>query len=818
MNTLLQDFTYGIRILLKHPLVTAIAIITLALGIGANTAIFSVVNAVLLNPLPYKQPDRLVALWSNVPGHGRWRNSPATFFDWKKQNTVFEDVVAFGGSTMTLTGIGEPEQLVGGRVSSGYFAVVGVDPMLGRAFTPEEYETGKGQVIILSYNFWQHRFGGDKSIINSSLTLDGDRYTVVGVMPPGIYPVWPTTSGHITFDEKQQQYWQPMSFTPGWAAVRTAHVFGVLARLKPGISLAQATAEMNTIASRLEQAHSEVRGEGIIVNQFMNEVVGDVRPALFTLLAAVALVLLIACANVAGLLLAQHAGRTKEIAIRAALGAGRTRLVRQFFIEGLLLSIFGTLAGLSNAAAGTKLLLQFVPAGVPRLAQVSLDWRVLGFTMLISLATCMIFGLIPAWHAAKPDLHITLERTGRTLAAGANRLRFRQVLVVFQVSIAVMLVIGAGLLVKSFWLLQRVDPGFQAEGVLSASLTLPFPKYAEPAQINSFHQQVLDRISTLPGVKSATIAYDPPLQSNWLDAFQIEGRPAPSNDSSTSAHFIPVGPNYFDTVGVQLVAGRKFTSIDDQDHPGVAVVNESFVKHYFPNEDALGQRLKPSPPARIWKNQRLTSFEIVGVVRDVKLAGLEAPSEPAYYLPAAQAPLQDMTLLVRTTTDPLSVVGAVRGAVLSVDSNQPISNVSTLEKVVDESIAQRRLNMLLMGLFGGLALLLSAVGIYGLLSHAVTQRTQEMGIRMALGAQVSDVLKLVLKQGMMLALAGEAIGLIGALVLTRLIRGLLFGVTPNDAMTFVVVAAVLGVVALLACYLPARRATKVDPLIALRYE
>jgi putative ABC transport system permease protein len=818
MNTLFQDLKYGVRMLLKHPLVTAIAVLTLALGIGANTAIFSVVNAVLLNPLPYKQPDRLVALWENVPGHGRWRTSPANFFDWKKQNTVFEDIVAFGASTLTLTGDGEPEQLVGCRVSSGYFAVVGVDPILGRAFLPEEHERGKGQVVILGYNFWQRRFGADRNIINRSITLDGNSYTVVGVMPAGIYPVWPTTSGHITFDEQQQQYWTPMSFTAEWAAVRTAHVLGVLARLKPGVPVAQATSEMNTIAARLEQEHTENRGEGNILNQFMNEVVGDVRPALFTLLAAVGLVLLIACANVAGLLLAQHAGRNKEIAIRAALGAGRTRLVRQFFLEGLLLSFFGTVVGLAIASAGSKLLLQFVPAGVPRLAQVSLDWRVLGFTMLISLATCLIFGLIPAWHASKPDLHSTLEQTGRTLAAGANRLRFRQVLVVFQVSIAVMLVIGAGLLIKSFWLLQRVDPGFRAEGVLSAGLTLPNSKYAEPVQINNFHKQLLDRIVTLPGVKTATIAYDHPLQSNWLDSFQIEGRIPSSNNQSTSANFIPVGPNYFDTVSVQLVAGRKFTALDDQDHPGVAIVNESFVRHYFPNENALGQRLKPSPPARIWNNQRFTSFEIVGVVRDVKLAGLEAPSEPAYYLPASQAPLQDMTLLVRTTADPLSLVGAVRGAVLSIDPNQPISNVSTLEKVVDESVAQRRLNMLLMGLFGALAMLLSAVGIYGLLSHAVAQRTQEMGIRMALGAQVSDVLKLVLKQGMMLVLVGEAIGLVGALALTRLIRGLLFGVTPNDATTFVVVIGILSVVALLACYLPARRATKVDPLIALRYE
>ena len=818
MNTLWQDLNYGLRMLLKHPGVTAIAVLTLALGIGANTAIFSVVNAVLLNPLPYKEPDRHVSLWENVPGHGRWRVAPANFFDWKNQNTVFQDVVAFGASTLTLTGDGEPEQLVGARISAGYFAVVGVDPILGRAFLPEEYESGKGQVVILSQAFWQRRYGGDKNIINRNITLDGAPYTVIGVMRTGIYPVWPTTSGHLTFDEQQQQFWTPMSFTPLWAGLRTAHVLGVVARLKPGISLEQATTEMNTIAARLEREYPANRGEGVIVNQFMNEVVGNVRSALFTLLGAVGLVLLIACANVAGLLLAQHAGRSKEIAIRAALGAARLRLVRQFFLEGLLLCFFGTAIGLAVAVLGTKVLLQFVPPGVPRLAQVSLDWRVLGFTMLLSLGTCLIFGLIPALQASKPDLHTALEQSGRTSGPGASRLRFRQALVVFQVSIAVMLVIGAGLLVKSFWMLQQVDPGFKAEGVLTAGITLPFSKYAEPAQINSFHQQLLDRISAVPGVKSATIAYDHPLQSNWVDSFEIEGRVAPADSASQSASFMPVGSDYFDTVGVRLVAGRKFTSQDDQDHPGVAIVNEAFVKHYFPNDNPLGQRMRPGPPGRIWKNQRLTSFEIVGVVHDVKFAGLDAPSGPAYYLPASQAPLQDMMILVRTTIDPLSVVGGVRQAVLSIDPNQPISNISTMEKIVDESIAQRRLNMLLMGLFGGLAMLLSAVGIYGLLSHAVTQRTQELGIRMALGAQVSDVLKLVLRQGMMLALTGEAIGLVAAFALTRVIRGLLFGVTPNDAMTFVAVAGVLAIVALLACYLPARRATKVDPLIALRYE
>jgi predicted permease len=383
---------------------------------------------------------------------------------------------------------------------------------------------------------------------------------------------------------------------------------------------------------------------------------------------------------------------------------------------------------------------------------------------------------------------------------------------------AVMLVIGAGLLIKSFWMLQRVDPGFESERVLSAGLTLTVSKYSEPEQVNNFHKQLLERISAIPGVKHATIAYDHPLASNWTDSFEIEGRVLPPDGRSQSANFVPISPEYFDTVGLKLVTGRRFTPQDDQDHPGAVIVNESFVKQYFPNENALGQRMRLGPPARIWDGKKLTSFEIVGIVRDVKIAGLEAPSEPAYYIPASQAPLEDMTILVRTTTDPLSIVGALRQAVWSIDPNQPISNVTTLETIVDDSIAQRRLNMLLMGLFGGLAMLLSGVGIYGLLSQAVTQRTQEMGIRMALGAQVSDVLKLVLKQGMTLALAGIGIGLVAAFLLTRLMRSLLFGVTPNDAMTFIVVAGVLTIVALLACYIPARRATKVDPLVALRYE
>jgi putative ABC transport system permease protein len=635
-------------------------------------------------------------------------------------------------------------------------------------------------------------------------------------MGPGTYPARPTTTGQISFDEQAQQYWHPMSFTAGWAAVRTAHVFGVLGRLKPNVSLEQAQAEMNTIGARLEQQYPANKGEGIIVNAIMNEVVGDVRPALLTLMFAVGLVLLIACANIAGLLLAQHAARSKEIAIRAALGANRFRLTYQFFIEALLLSMLGALSGIILAKIGIDVLLRLIPEDFPRLGLVKIDWRVLGFTLALSLITCLVFALVPAWQASKPDLHATLEQSGRTSGPGANRLRFRQLLVVFQVSMAVMLVIAAGLLIKSFWRLRSVDPGFQAEHVVKLDLTLS-SKYAKPEAINQFFKEFNDSVSKLPGVQSVAIAYDHPLQTNWVDSFQIEGRVSATQDS-LQANFNPIGPDYFKTLGMHVMSGRGFTAQDDQDHPGVAVVNESFVRHYFPNESPFGRHITPGPPGRIWQGKKLTSFEIVGVVHDVKSAGLQAPTAPTYYLPAAQAPLQDMAVIVRTTTEPLSIIPELRQAVLAIDPDQPISNISTMEKIVSDSIARPRLNMFLMGLFGALALILASVGIYGLLSYSVTQRTQEMGIRMALGAQVTDVLKLVLRQGMTLALIGEALGLIGAFALTRVMQRLLFGVTPTDATIFISVVGILTTTAVLACYLPARRAAKVDPLVALRYE
>lgn len=816
MHTYWQDLRYGARMLLRNPAVSVVAVVTLALGIGANTATFSIVNAVMLRPLPYQNPDRLVSLWTNVPEHGRRPITPGNFVDWKNQNTIFEDMAAFSSSTVTLTGDGEPVQMMGANTSAGYFAVVGVEPMIGRSFLPEEYQPGKNQVVILGNAFWRSHYGGDRTIINKTITLDGRSFTVTGVMPPGIYPLWPTTEGRISFDESHQQFWLPMAYNSRWAANRTAHALGVVGRLKAGITFAQAQAEMNTIGARLEQEHAENKGERIIVNPFVNEVVGDVRPALLTLLGAVGLVLLIACANIAGLLLAQHAARSKEIAIRAAMGAGRARLVRQFFIEALLLSVVGSAAGIALAEFGMGALLKSIPTNIPRLDQVQLDWRVLAFTLSLSLVTCLLFGIGPAWQAAKPDLQPTLQHGVRTSGPGTGQ-RFRQLLVVFQVSMAVMLVIGAGLLIKSFWRLRQVDPGFTSNNVLSAHVTLG-PQYHKALKTNDFYNQLIERISVLPDVDAVAIAYDHPLESNMVDDFKIEGRTESESGRPASANFQPVSWDYFRTVGMTIISGRPFTQQDDQDHPGVAIVNEAFARQYLPQGKALGQRIQPVQPARIWNNEQLTSFEVVGIVRNVKSAGWNAESEPTYYLPTTQAPFQAMTILVRTRNDPAMLVSALRNAVQTIDPTQPVTNIRTLDQLVSDSIAQPRLNMLLMGLFGGLALILAAVGIYGLLSYAVTERTREIGTRMALGAQVPDVTKLVLKQGMTLALIGEVIGLVGAFALTRVIRGLLFGVAPTDAMTFIAVAAVLTSVALLACYFPARRAAKVDPLVALRHQ
>jgi len=815
-----QDLRYGARMLFKQPGFTLIAVLTLALGIGANTAIFSVVNAVLLRPLNYTEPDRVVALWESVPAKGgRWRVTPANFFDWKKQNHVFTEVAAFGASGFNLTGAGEPEQIRGARVSHDYFSVLGVEPTLGRAFLPEEYEPGKGQVVILGHEFWQRRFNSDPKLIGQTLTLDGAPYTVVGIMPTGIYPTWPMTSGKISFDPQQQQYWVPMSFTADRAANRNSHVLGVVARLKLGVTRDRAQTEMDAIARRLEQEYpANNRGEGIMVSPFINEVVADTRLALLVLLGAVGFVLLIACANVASLLLAQLAARRKEIAVRAALGAGRARLIRQFLVEGLLLSLLGGALGVWLAKWGIDLLLKLTPQDIPRLNQVGVDRKVLGFTLLLSLGASLIFGFVPALQASKADLQEALKEAGRGSGASPSRQRFRRLLVVAQIGMAVVLVIGAGLLIKSFWHLRQVDPGFSPEHVAVMNLTIPQSKYRQWHQISSFYTQLIERLQTSPGVRSATIAYDQPLTSNWIDSFTIAGRPAPEAGETPAESFRPVGDGYFRTLGIELRTGRHFTPQDDPEHPGATIINEAFARKYFPNENPLGHQLQTSTPARMSNGPMPTSFEIVGIVRDTKFHGLSAASAPAFYIPAKQFPLADMVVMARVEGAPLNYTQALRNAVWAIDPNQPVNSISLLEQMVADNIARPRFNMLLMGLFGALALVLASVGIYGLLSYAVTQRKQEIGVRMALGAQRRDIFKLIVGQGMRLTLAGVGLGLVAALVLARFLSSLLYGMRATDFTTFAVVTVLLAMVALLACYLPARRATKVDPMIALRCE
>ncbi len=817
MDNLIKDIRFGIRMLLAKPGFTVAAILTLALGIGANTAIFSIVEAVLLRPLPYKEPDRIVAVWETDLGKGgeRWRVAPANYFDWREQSAAFEEMALLGASSLNLTGAGEPEQLLGVRVSAGYFAVLGVEPVIGRSFLPEEDAPGKGQVVILSHGLWQRRFGSDPDIAGKTVTMDGNIYTIVGVMPPDIYPSWPTTSAKIMFQHSHQQFWIPAAFSDRWRASRRSHILGVIGRLKPGVTLDQAQAEMNTVAARLEQSFPENEDEGILVSPLMYEMVGNVRPALLVLLGTVGFVLLIACANIASLLLARFAARNKEIAIRAALGGTRLRLVRQFMVEGFLLSLLGGLTGVWLAVFGVDLIMKIIPEEIPRLDQVGLDAGVLLFTLLLAFVASLVFGLVPAIQSSKPNLLETLKEGGRTSSV-AGRQRLRRMLVVFQVGMAVVLVVGAGLLIKSFRELQRVDPGFNPDGVLVMDMTLPQSKYSEWHEVSGFYTQLLERINNLPGVKSAVLAYNHPLEATWINSFSIEDRPQP--EEQPVGKFRPVSAGYFRAMGIGLLRGREFTAQDDPDHPGVVIVNETLARRYFSGEEALGKRLGIGPPTAIWGDATPASFEIVGVVRDVKFLGLEAEVDPAFYVPTRQSPLSDMNVLVRTEGDPAALVASMRKEVWSLDSDQPISQVRTMEEIVAINMAQRRFNMLLMGLFGAVALILASVGIYGLLSYTVAQRTHEIGVRMALGASRSDVLKMVVGQGMALAVTGVMMGLIASFALTRLMESLLFGVSATDPLTFAAVSLLLITVALLACYLPARRATKVDPMVALRYE
>ena len=802
-----QDLRFALRILLKNPGFTLVAVFALALGIGANTAIFSVVNSVLLRPLPYKDPERLVMVWEDASKTGHPRDTPAAgnYSDWRDQNQVFEGMAAYSDESFNLTGAGDPERLEGIRVSSNLFPLLGVEPQVGRVFTAAEDQPNTQRVVLLSYGLWQRRFGGDPNIVGKPLTLNSESYQVVGVMP-----------ARFQFPTNDNQIWVPIAFTSEEAADREVKFLEVIARLKPGITLAQAQAEMTTIAARLQQQYPETNVDiGAAVTSLHEHLVGDIRPALLILLGAVGLVLLIACANVASLLLARAAVRQKEIAVRVALGARRMRLIRQFLTESLVLSTLGGVVGLAVAYIGLVLLRTLIPEDILQASEISIDLKVLGFTLLVSIATGVIFGLAPAIQALRFKQSETLKEGGRNPATGGSGKRLRSVLVTAEVAISLVLLIGAGLLINSFVRLRNVDPGFRSENLLTMRIAMPLSKYVDRPRRLAFYNDLLQRVQSLAGVRSVAISSNLPLyrQGNSR-AVRIYGRPELPPAQQPVVVTRIVSPAYFDTMTIPVLSGKKFTERDAYPSPNVALISETMARTFWPGEDPIGKRfgIGEIESDQDWMN-------IIGVVKDVRQIELTADPKPQAYLPYTQFGFfEPRDLVVKTDVDPASLAATVRKTVWEIDKDQPVSNTQTMEAILADSIARQRFSMVLLAIFAGVALVLAGVGIYGVMSYSVAQRTQEIGIRMALGAQTAAVLKLALGYGLKLVLIGVAIGLIAAFALTRLLSTLLFGVTATDPVTFTLISLLLIGVAALASYIPARRATKVDPVIALRYE
>ena len=804
IETFFQDLRYGMRSLLKKPGFTLTAVIALALGIGANTAIFSVINGVLLRSLSYSDPDTIVMLWERSVSGSRERNvaSPANFLDWQKQSTSFEEMAAVAEQRVNLTGgSGEPEEIKAQYVSQGFFPVLGVQPIVGRAFLPDEDRVGNDLVIILSHELWQNRFGADPAIIGQQATISGRQRTIVGVMPAGFH-----------FLDNQVKAWIPAALDPAINYRETGGRFlRVVARLKPGMSVQQAQAELTGIAKQLEQTHVKYNtGWGVTVTPMHEQVVGEIRPILIVLLAAVAFVLLIACANVTNLLLSRAAARQKELALRAALGASRGRLVRQMLTESVLLALMGGLLGVLLAYWGLNVLVVFGPDNIPRLNEITIDPRVLGFTFGISLLTGVLFGLIPALQASRPDLNDALKEGSRGSTGGRSR-TFRNVFVVAEVSLALVLLIGAGLMIRSFVRLQAVETGFNPENVLTMRAQLPRKKYAEPHQIVDFFKQAQERIARLPGVQSVgAISYLPLTGPAARDGFKIVGQPDPAPGQEPPCEVRVITPTYFQAMGIPLLKGRLLDERDGRESR-VLLINETLAKKHFPNEDPVGKRIAVS-----WSDGHID--EIVGVVGDIREGALNKEPEPAIYWPHSREPYSGMALVVRASGDAARFASAVQKEIRSLDPEQPVADVRTMEQVISKSIARPRFNMLLLSIFATVALVLASVGLYGVMNYSATQRTHEVGIRMALGATRADIMRLVVGNGMLLTLIGIGIGVAASLLLTRVMASLLFGITATDIPTFLGVSVVLAAVALIANYIPARRATRVDPVIALRYE
>jgi putative ABC transport system permease protein len=811
--TTLQDIRYAFRMLLKRPGFTVIVVLTLALGIGANTTIFSAIDAVLLNPLPYKDPERLMVVWETNKqlGPEMWdRNEAAigNFLDWRSRNQSFDQLGALFDTDMILTGTGEPQRIKSCVVTTNFFQVLGVQPVLGRSFLPESEKPGSPFTVVISHELWQRLFNSDTSVVNKSLTLNGHQVAVIGVMPPAFELQFPI-SVHVDM-------WVPFVIDvadPDYHDRRTNFLYTV-GRLKPGVSQEQAQAEMKLIANQLQQQYPETNADrGVRVLPLHKQVVGNVESYLYMLFAAVGFLLLIACANVAGLLLARVTARHREVAVRVALGASRWRVMRQLLTESVILSALSGLLGLLLAYGGVKLLLALTPSEVPRLHEIGLHVPVFLWTLAISVVTGLLFGLAPALQASRPDLNTALKKSSGRNPGSFQGSGLRNLLVVSEVAVALLLLVGAGLMTKSFLRLQQVDPGFDATNVVSMNIALPTSKYREQ-QLNIFYDQLFERIRNLPGVKSVGGINPLPLSgSNVSKSVLVEGAPVVALTDRPSVGVRVVTPGYFQTMSIPVLKGRAFTEQDRDNTPNVILVNEELANRFWPNQDAVGKRLdfEEDSGKQVWR-------EIVGVVGNVKHKALATEIMPEAYFAYKQGPENFMGLVVRTASDPVSMIPPIRNQVLSIDKDQPVSDIMTMDQRLAKSVASSRLVMLLLGGFSILALGLAAVGIYGVMSYLVTQRTQEIGVRMALGAQKRDVLKLVVGKGMVLAIVGLAIGLVASLALTRLMRSLLFEVTPTDWLTFVITSVVLLTVALLACYIPARRATKVDPLVALRYE
>ena len=811
MNTIWQDLRYGARMLVKTPAVTLVAVIALTLGIGANTALFSVVNAVLLRSLPYADGERLAVVWEHrKSGTGNAQNviNLGNFFDWKDQNSVFVDMAAFFDRNVNLTSDGEPEEVAGQIATTNLFSVLGVNAFQGRTFDADDGKPGGANVVVISHNLWQRRFGGGE-VVGRKVMLSNQENTIIGVLPPDVG--WYVQKGSMI--SQPPEIWSPWQVS-NELRERHGRFARAVARLKPGVTLAQAQNEMNIIGARLEQQYPEFNTKwGVNVVPLRTQFTGEIRRPLLVLLGAVGFVLLIACANVANLLLARASSRKKEIAVRAGLGASRWRIARQLLTESLLLSLVGGGFGLLLAWWGTRALITLSPAGLMDLRNVAVNLPVLGFTFLLTLLTGVVFGLVPALEAARFDLNESLKEGGKNLGGGSRSRRLRNVFVVMQVALALVLLVGAGLFMKSLSRLRSVDPGFNPSNLLTMRVNLPGRKYDTDPKVLDFFSRAVEQMRALPGVETVgainTLPFAGPHSGTSLE---IEGQPALPPGQKLTTGICVTDRNYFEAMQIPLKRGRLFTEQEAREERHVVIVNETFVQKNLPGQDPLGKRVT------IAMKDTDVPTEIIGVVGDTKHMGLDIETEAMAYWPQPELVYSGMTFVIRTQGQPTSIAPAARDVIRTLDPEQPIGEVSTMEGLLSKSIARSRFNTILLAIFSLVAMVMAAVGIYGVMSYSVQQRTHEIGLRMALGAQQSDVLRLIVKQGVILGLIGVAAGLLAAFGLTRLIVSLLFEVPATDTTTFAAVAAGLFLVTLVACYIPARRATKVDPLAALRYE